>query len=54
VLEKTIATFGTFFLLYQYTEHYIMPHVPDASRGQSFARSLLDLALPFMVGFLHD
>jgi sterol O-acyltransferase len=49
VLEKTVATFGTFFLLYQYTEHYIMPHVPDASRGQSFLRSLLDLALPFMV-----
>ena len=47
VLEKTIATFGTFFLLYQYTEHYIMPHVPDAN--QSFAKSLLDLALPFMV-----
>lgn len=47
VLEKTIATFGTFFLLYQYTEHYIMPHIPDVN--QSFAKSLLDLALPFMV-----
>lgn len=47
VLEKTIATFGTFFLLYQYTEHYIMPHVPKP--GQSFWHSLLDLALPFMV-----
>jgi sterol O-acyltransferase len=47
VLEKTIATFGTFFLLYQYTEHYIMPHIPQP--GQSFIFSFLDLALPFMV-----
>ncbi|CAG7847235.1 Probable sterol O-acyltransferase 1; AltName: Full=Sterol-ester synthase 1 [Serendipita indica DSM 11827] len=50
VLEKTIATFGTFFLLYQYTEHFIMPHIPEA--GQSFVYSMLNLALPFMVCYL--
>lgn len=50
VLEKTVATFGTFFLLYQYTEHYIIPNIPQP--GQSFWRSLLDLALPFMVCYL--
>jgi len=31
-----------------------MPHVPDASGGQSFARSLLDLALPFMVSACYQ
>jgi len=46
VLEKTVATFGTFFLLYQYTEHYIMPYIP--TKEQTFWRSMLDLVLPFM------
>ncbi|PVG00734.1 hypothetical protein CPB86DRAFT_773612 [Serendipita vermifera] len=50
VLEKTVATFGTFFLLYQYTEHYIMPQIPNIN--QNFVKSLLDLALPFMVCYL--
>ncbi|KAG8870642.1 hypothetical protein FRC20_011520 [Serendipita sp. 405] len=54
VLEKTVATFGTFFLLYQYTEHYIMPFVPAPGQttGQSFVHNLVDLALPFMICYL--
>ncbi|KZV68234.1 MBOAT-domain-containing protein [Peniophora sp. CONT] len=49
VFEKTVATFGTFALLYSVTETYILP----ASRvKQSFAMSMLDLALPFMVAYL--
>ncbi|KAG8819609.1 hypothetical protein FRC17_010375 [Serendipita sp. 399] len=54
VLEKTVATFGTFFLLYQYTEHYIMPFIPGPGQttGQSFVHNLLDLALPFMICYL--
>jgi sterol O-acyltransferase len=48
IFEKTVATFGTFTLLYTITEHYIIPLTPTSE--QSFWRSMLDLALPFMVG----
>ncbi|KZT21564.1 MBOAT-domain-containing protein [Neolentinus lepideus HHB14362 ss-1] len=51
VFEKTVATFGTFALLYTITETFILPMTPKAS-GQSLARSLLDLALPFMFAYL--
>ncbi|KAF8498606.1 MBOAT, membrane-bound O-acyltransferase family-domain-containing protein [Russula emetica] len=49
VFEKTVATFGTFALLYSTTETFILPYTnPD----RSFARTLLDLALPFMLAYL--
>jgi len=47
LLEKTVATFGTFTLLYTVTAHAILPLTPTPE--QSFFRSLLDLSLPFMV-----
>ena len=47
LLEKTVATFGTFTLLYTITAHVILPLTPTPE--QSFFRSLLDLSLPFMV-----
>ncbi|KAF4611138.1 hypothetical protein D9613_006981 [Agrocybe pediades] len=50
VFEKTVATFGTFALLYTVTESFILPYTPRAD--QSFLRSLLDLALPFMMAYL--
>ncbi|KAJ3544713.1 hypothetical protein NM688_g5710 [Phlebia brevispora] len=50
VFEKTIATFGTFALLYTVTESFILPLVP--TREQSFLRSLLDLSIPFMIAYL--
>jgi sterol O-acyltransferase len=50
VFEKTVATFGTFALLYTVTESFILPLTPTSD--QSFFRSLLDLALPFMVAYL--
>ena len=50
IFEKTVATFGTFTLLYTITEHYIMPLIPTSE--QSFARSMLDLALLFMLSYL--
>ncbi|KAF8677777.1 MBOAT, membrane-bound O-acyltransferase family [Rhizoctonia solani] len=50
IFEKTVATFGTFTLLYTITEHYIIPLTPTSD--QSFARSMLDLALPFMLSYL--
>ena len=50
VFEKTTSTFGTFALLYTITETFILPLTP--SPDQSFAKSLLDLALPFMVAYL--
>ncbi|KAH8093272.1 MBOAT, membrane-bound O-acyltransferase family-domain-containing protein [Cristinia sonorae] len=50
VFEKTVATFGTFALLYTVTESFILPLTP--SPDQSFWRSLLDLSIPFMVAYL--
>lgn len=50
VFEKTVATFGTFALLYTVTESFIIPLTP--SPEQSFWRSLLDLSIPFMVAYL--
>ncbi|KAJ7043690.1 MBOAT, membrane-bound O-acyltransferase family-domain-containing protein [Mycena alexandri] len=50
VFEKTVATFGTFVLLYTMTESFILPHTPSA--GDSFFRALLDLSLPFMMAYL--
>ena len=43
-----MATFGTFTLLYSIVQIYILPLTPTPD--QAFVRSLLDLALPFMVG----
>lgn len=50
VMEKTVATFGTFALLLTMTENFILPLVP--TKEQSFFRSLLDLSLPFMLAYL--
>ncbi|KAK7687832.1 hypothetical protein QCA50_009051 [Cerrena zonata] len=50
VFEKVVATFGTFALLYTVTESFILPLTP--SPDQPFIKSLLDLALPFMVAYL--
>ncbi|KAF8239405.1 hypothetical protein L208DRAFT_1456544 [Tricholoma matsutake] len=50
VFEKTVATFGTFALLYTITESIILPYTPTFE--QSVLRSLLDLALPFMIAYL--
>jgi sterol O-acyltransferase len=50
VFEKTVATFGTFALLYTMTETFILPLTPSA--GESFFRALLDLSLPFMIAYL--
>jgi sterol O-acyltransferase len=54
LLEKTIATFGSFALLYTVTAHFILPLVPSPeNRGlESFGKSLLDLSIPFMVAYL--
>ncbi|KAJ7879907.1 MBOAT, membrane-bound O-acyltransferase family-domain-containing protein [Mycena olivaceomarginata] len=50
LFEKTVATFGTFALLYTVTESFILPLTPSA--GDSFFRALLDLSLPFMIAYL--
>ncbi|OJT14479.1 hypothetical protein TRAPUB_8979 [Trametes pubescens] len=52
VLEKTVAFFGTFALLYTIVETFIIPLTP--TKEQSFARSLLDLALPFADRQFYD
>ncbi|KAF8967613.1 MBOAT, membrane-bound O-acyltransferase family-domain-containing protein [Flammula alnicola] len=54
VFEKTVCRFRRHFrhfaLLYTVTESFILPYTPTAD--QSFLRSLLDLALPFMMARL--
>ncbi|TKA51699.1 hypothetical protein B0A53_05404 [Rhodotorula sp. CCFEE 5036] len=50
VLEKTLATFGTFTLLVLIVEHFILPNMPRSD--QTFFASVLDLALPFCVCYL--
>ncbi|KAF8141529.1 MBOAT, membrane-bound O-acyltransferase family-domain-containing protein [Boletus edulis] len=50
VFEKTVAFMGSFALLYTVTESFIIPLTPTPD--QSFIRSLLDLALPFMISYL--
>lgn len=56
VVEKTLATFGTFFLIYAITEHVIIPH-HEASKGKpaTLENSIgiaLDLVMPFMINYL--
>jgi len=50
-IEKTVATFGTFALLYTVTETFILPRTSNYG-DSSFLRALLDLALPFMIAYL--
>ncbi|EPT00989.1 hypothetical protein FOMPIDRAFT_149567 [Fomitopsis schrenkii] len=50
VFEKTVATFGTFALLYTVTEGFIIPQLPTP--GTPVWRSILDLAMPFMGALL--
>ena len=50
VLEKTLATFGTFLVIYVITEHWIMPFTPTADTP--FLRTFLQLAVPMMVNYL--
>jgi sterol O-acyltransferase len=56
VLEKTLATFGTFFLIYAITEHVIFPHHESSKsnpiRANNFLAAALDLVLPFMINYL--
>ncbi|SNX87432.1 related to acyl-CoA sterol acyltransferase [Melanopsichium pennsylvanicum] len=50
VLEKTLATFGTFLVIYVITEHWIMPFTPTADTP--FLRTFLQLAVPMMINYL--
>ncbi|WRT69249.1 uncharacterized protein IL334_006233 [Kwoniella shivajii] len=50
VVEKIVATLGTFSLIYTITEHYILPMIPKP--GDSLIKSFINLALPMMVNYL--
>ncbi|TKY87998.1 hypothetical protein EX895_003094 [Sporisorium graminicola] len=50
VLEKTLATFGTFLVIYVVTEHWIMPFTPTADTP--LLRTFLQLAVPMMINYL--
>ncbi|KAF9938829.1 hypothetical protein BGZ65_012100 [Modicella reniformis] len=50
VFEKSVATLGTFTLLYLTTEHYIYPVVFDPTISP--LRALVLLLIPFMINYL--
>lgn len=50
LLEKTLATFGTFFVIYVITEHFIIPHSPQPDTP--IIETMLKLALPMMINYL--
>lgn len=50
LLEKVLATFGTFFVIYVITEHWIIPKQPDPSTP--LLRTFLELAVPMMINYL--
>jgi sterol O-acyltransferase len=50
VLEKIIATFGTFSLIYTITEHYILPYTPKPE--DTLFKSFVNLALPMIINYL--
>lgn len=52
VLEKIIATFGTFSLIYTITEHYIMPLLPTEGDTKSLVKSYISLAGPMLLNYL--
>lgn len=52
VLEKIIATFGTFSLIYTITEHYIMPLLPTEGDTKSLFKSYISLAGPMLLNYL--
>lgn len=56
VLEKTLATFGTFFVVYAITEHVIFPTheaaLANPIRANNFLLTALDLVLPFIINYL--
>ncbi len=50
VVEKVLATFGTFFVIYVITEHWIMPYQPGPD--ESLIGTFLQLAVPMMINYL--
>ena len=56
LLEKTLATFGTFFVIYAITEHVIIPTHESAKvnpiTSNNFLAAALDQVLPFMINYL--
>ncbi|KDN48229.1 hypothetical protein K437DRAFT_284167 [Tilletiaria anomala UBC 951] len=50
VLEKVSATFGTFFVIYVITEHWIMPFQPGPN--ETLIGTFLQLAVPMMINYL--
>lgn len=56
VLEKTLATFGTFFVIYTITEHVIIPTHESAKanplRANNPLADALDFVMPFMINYL--
>ncbi|KAI7851655.1 MBOAT, membrane-bound O-acyltransferase family-domain-containing protein [Circinella umbellata] len=50
VLEKSLATLGSFLLLYVTTERYILPKLYDSD--MSDLRVIVELLFPFMINYL--
>ncbi|CAO3657673.1 unnamed protein product [Mucor hiemalis] len=50
VFEKTLATFGSFLMLYVTTERYISPKLFDPNMSEP--RVIIELLFPFMINYL--
>ncbi|KAH8555602.1 MBOAT, membrane-bound O-acyltransferase family-domain-containing protein [Umbelopsis sp. PMI_123] len=50
VFEKSVATLGSFLLLYVTTERYILPKLYDPTMSE--ARVIVELLFPFMINYL--
>lgn len=50
VFEKTVATLGSFLLLYVTTERYILPKLYDPAMSET--RVIVELLFPFMINYL--
>ncbi len=51
IVEKSLATFGTFSVVLLITEKFILPISPS-THEHHFLISALDLAVPFMINYL--
>ncbi|CAO3662247.1 unnamed protein product [Umbelopsis vinacea] len=50
IFEKTVATLGSFLLLYVTTERYILPKLYDPTMSEM--RVIVELLFPFMINYL--
>lgn len=50
VFEKTVATIGSFLILYVTTERFILPKLYDPNMSEP--RVIIELLFPFLINYL--